>query len=183
MQGAFGEGLGQTGLEKDGFFLLEDRKIRRLLLLCLRVLVPALSSQNPCQDREHPSSLCLPLGSFQAGTRRATGRAGHCHRHSGPPSPGRGVCEENKENPACLGSWKSEDDFHTRVPGKPNDSLLSSQLAVWFFWGRWELTSAQQLEHQPRLEEVEDMHPPTSPQAHSTTLSTRAERDTWEASH
>lgn len=46
-----------------------------------------------------------------------------------------------------------------------------------------ELTSAQQLEHQPRLEEVEDMHPPTSPQAHSTSLSIRAERGTWEASH
>lgn len=102
---------------------------------------------------------------------------------SGPPSPGRVVCEENKENPACLGSWKSEDDFHIRVPGKPNDSLLSSQLAAGLFFLVWELTSAQQLEHQPRLEEVEDMHLPTSPQAHSTTLSTRAERDTWEASH
>lgn len=54
---------------------------------------------------------------------------------SGPPSPGRGVHEENKENPACLGSWKSEDDFHTRAPGKLNDSLLSSQLATGFFLG------------------------------------------------
>lgn len=77
MQAAFEEGLGQTGLEEDGFFLLENRKIRRLLLLCFGVLVPAFSSQNPCQDREHLSSLCLPLESFQAGTKRTTGSAGY----------------------------------------------------------------------------------------------------------
>lgn len=52
-----------------------------------------------------------------------------------------------------------------------------SWLWVFFFFG-WELTSAQQLEHQARLEEVEDVHPPASPQAHSCSLSTRAEPGT-----
>lgn len=112
------------------FFPPEDRKIRRPPLLRIRLLLSALSNQKTCHDREIPGSLCLPLGSFQAGTKRADRQHRAPKPVSLPPSPGRGVHEEGEENPACSGSCKSEADFHGRAPGKLNDSPLPSQLAA-----------------------------------------------------
>lgn len=136
MQGAFEEGLGQTGLEKDCFFSSgrqEDQETPVTLLQSFSpsTLLPKSMSGQRISQLSLPSPWELP------------GRHKESHRQCwapklvpGAPSPGRGVHEENKENPACLGSWKSEDDFHTRAPGKQNDSLLSSQLAAGFyvFW-------------------------------------------------
>lgn len=63
-----------------------------------------------------PGSLCLPLGSFQAGTKRAERWHWAAKLVSLPPSPGGGVHEEREEIPASSGSCKSEADFHAHAP-------------------------------------------------------------------
>lgn len=98
MQGAFWEGLGRAGLEKDEFFSSgrqEDQETPVTLLQSLSpsTLLPKSMSGQRTSQLSLPSLWELP------------GRHKESHRQcwapklvSGPPSPGRGVCEENKEN-------------------------------------------------------------------------------------
>jgi len=115
LKGVFGRDRSELEWRR-GFFLLEDGKIRRPPLVCTRLLLLAASSQKPFQDREIPSSLCLPTGSFQAGTRRADRQHGAPKLVSLPPSPIRRVHEEGEESPARSGSCKPEADFQHPFP-------------------------------------------------------------------
>lgn len=164
MQGACEGGwIEASCFRKRCFFLLENRKIGRFLLLCFRVLVPALFSQNPCQDREHPGSLCLPLGSFQAGTKRAAGSAGHPSWSLGLLPLAEGGVKKTRRIQLAWAAGSLRMIF-TPVPLASQMTACCHPSWLWGFFG-WGFPSAQQFEHQPRLQEVEDMHPPTSPQA------------------
>lgn len=88
-KGLFGRDWGELVGKEMCFFLW---KTGRLLLLCFRVLVPALSSQKPRQDRNIPALCAFPLGAS-----RQARREPQAALVSGPPSPARGMCEENKE--------------------------------------------------------------------------------------
>lgn len=82
-KGLFGRDWGELVGKEMCFFPLEDRKTPVTLL---QSFSPSTLLPKTTSGQKHPGSLCLPLGSFQAGMKRAAGSTGlwasfPCQRH------------------------------------------------------------------------------------------------------
>lgn len=108
------------------------------------------------------SSLCLPFGTLQAGTKRAAGSAGHPSWSLDLLPLAEGCVKKTRRIQLAWAAGSLRMIF-TPVPLASQMTACCHPSWLWGFFG-WGFTSPQQFEHQPRLEEVEDMYPPTSPQ-------------------